>query len=95
MTATLKNEYGELIHIKVDGEILIHHEDASEDYLPLDVFFKTVILSEYEKWQIFNRSMLLISELQQQNVKVISELEKIRDKASNFWQEHINKLNNV
>jgi hypothetical protein len=33
--------------------------------------------------------------IKQQNVKVISELEKIRDKASIFWQEHINKLKNV
>lgn len=36
---TIENDFGESIHIKIDnGEIFIHHEDASRDYVPLNHF---------------------------------------------------------
>lgn len=36
---TIENDFGEEIHIKIDnGEIFIHHEDASRDYVPLNHF---------------------------------------------------------
>ncbi len=36
---TIFNDFGEAIHIKIDnGDIFIHHEDATRDYVPLNHF---------------------------------------------------------
>ena len=47
--ATIKNEYGEKIHIKFENDrIYIHHEDATDDFVTLEDFFKKYILNPKE-----------------------------------------------
>lgn len=47
--ATIKNKYGENIHIKFENDrIYIHHEDATDDFMTIDEFLKSVILDSEE-----------------------------------------------
>ena len=49
METTIKNDYGEKIHIKLEHEkILIHHEDATDEFKPLQWVLKNIILSKEE-----------------------------------------------
>lgn len=46
---TIVNSYGEKIHVKIlNEEVLIHHEDATDDYIPYDQFKTQVILNQEE-----------------------------------------------
>ena len=49
------NNYGEKIHIKIENdEILIHHEDVSDDYITIDKLFIDNILNLEEVRLIYN-----------------------------------------
>lgn len=49
MQKTIKNGYGEKIHIKIVGEeTLIHHEDAMDDFKSLEWVLENIILSKEE-----------------------------------------------
>lgn len=49
MIKTISNFYGENIHIKiVDNEILIHHEDATKDFIGINEFLRTIVLDAHE-----------------------------------------------
>lgn len=49
ITKTIANFYGEEIHIKIeDGEIFIHHEDATEDFIGINEFLMQIILDSHE-----------------------------------------------
>ena len=49
MIKTITNFYGENVHIKiVDNEILIHHEDATKDFVGINEFLRTIVLDAHE-----------------------------------------------
>jgi uncharacterized FlgJ-related protein len=49
------NNYAEKIHIKIENdEILIHHEDISDDYITIDKLFINNILNLEEVKIIYN-----------------------------------------
>jgi hypothetical protein len=51
---TIVNDFGEPIHIKIDnGDIFIHHEDATRDYLPLNHFLFFYSISPDELTAIY------------------------------------------
>ncbi len=51
---TIFNDFGEAIHIKIDnGDIFIHHEDATRDYVPLNHFLFFYIISPDELTAIY------------------------------------------
>lgn len=51
---TIVNDFGESIHIKIDnGDIFIHHEDATRDYLPLNHFLFFYSISPDELTAIY------------------------------------------
>ena len=53
--ATIKNEYGEKINIKIEkDEIFIHHEDYSDDYVTISKFLLDCILNRAELISIHN-----------------------------------------
>ena len=46
---TKKNEFGELIHVKIEnGTIMVHHEDASEDFIDINKFLLDIVLDAKE-----------------------------------------------
>jgi|GEM_PF-3778336 hypothetical protein len=51
---TITNKFGEKIHIKlVDGEILVHHEDATNDFKPLKWVLENVNLAQEEHSKMY------------------------------------------
>ena len=58
---TIVNEYGEKIHIRIIGkEISIHHEDASEEFIPISEFLCNTIITAQELIGIHNGIKKLI-----------------------------------
>lgn len=51
---TITNKFGEKIHIKLlDGNILVHHEDVTEDFRPLKWVLKNVNLAQEEHSKMY------------------------------------------
>ena len=58
---TIVNEHGEKIHIRIIGnEISIHHEDASEEFIPISEFLCNSIITSHELIGIHNGIKKLI-----------------------------------
>ena len=58
---TIVNEHGEKIHIRIIGnEISIHHEDASEEFIPISEFLCNTIITAQELIGIHNGIKKLI-----------------------------------
>ena len=52
---TIRNEHGEKINIRIiEKEISIHHEDASDEFIPISEFLCDTIISKEELLAIFN-----------------------------------------
>jgi hypothetical protein len=52
---TIKNEYGEDIHIKIkDDKVWVHHTDVHDDYVELSYLYITTILTKQEIIDIYN-----------------------------------------
>jgi hypothetical protein len=46
---TKKNIYGEKIHIKIEnGTIMVHHEDATDDFIDVNKFLLNITLDYHE-----------------------------------------------
>ena len=55
---TIKNNHGELIHVKKDnGKIFILHEDCTNDYISWENFIKEYVISK-EEFQIICKTIL-------------------------------------
>lgn len=49
----IKNANGEEIHVKVEnGKVLVHHTDATDNFISLDELFTTKVLDPEELWRI-------------------------------------------
>jgi len=60
---TIVNEHGEKIHIRIIGkEISIHHEDASDEFIPVSEFLYDTIISKEELLGIFNTIKKMVKE---------------------------------
>ena len=60
---TNKNVYGEKIHVKlVDSELMVHHEDCTEDYITLNELVVKYILNGDELVKIYNSAKELYAE---------------------------------
>lgn len=52
---TVVNEHGEKIHVRlIEKQISVHHEDYSEEFIPISEFLYEVILDKEELILIFN-----------------------------------------
>jgi hypothetical protein len=52
---TIVNEHGEKIHIRIIGkEISIHHEDASDEFVPISEFLCDTIINSHELIGIYD-----------------------------------------
>jgi hypothetical protein len=52
---TEKNQYGEIIHVKVEkGVVMVHHTDCTSDYISLNELVADYILSLDELASIYN-----------------------------------------
>jgi hypothetical protein len=72
---TKKNNYGEKIHIKIEnGTIMVHHEDATEDFIDINKFLLNITLDEHEL-------PLLYSAIKEENLPTI--LKKIKNGKHN------------
>ena len=55
MTKAITNEHGEKINVRVIGtEISIHHEDCSDEFIPISEFLCTFIISQDELVKIYS-----------------------------------------
>ncbi len=46
---SIPNHYGEMMHIKIeDGNVLVHHEDATKDFIGLNELFTQIVLDIHE-----------------------------------------------
>jgi hypothetical protein len=60
---TIVNEHGEKIHIRIIGkEISIHHEDASDEFIPVSEFLCDTIISKEELLGIFHTIKKMVRE---------------------------------
>ena len=67
---TIVNEHGEKINIRIiEKQISIHHEDASDEFIPISEFLYDTIISRDELISIFNVIKQLVQEA------ILSELE--------------------
>lgn len=67
---TKKNKYGEKIHIKIEnGTIMVHHEDATDDFIDINKFLLEIILD-------VNELSLLYLAIKEENLKSSSTISK-------------------
>jgi hypothetical protein len=46
---SIVNHYGEMMHVKLeDGNVYVHHEDATKDFINLNDLFTKVVLDIHE-----------------------------------------------
>ena len=77
---TISNHYGEKIHVKIeDGEVLVHHEDATKDFVDLNYLFTEIVLDTHEVILIYAsiKSLIQNSMAQLNWTKSIIELKEI------------------
>lgn len=59
---TIVNDYGEEIHIKIDDrKIFIHHEDAHNDFVPLEEFLMFTIVGKDELFKMYETIKDMVS----------------------------------
>jgi len=59
---TIVNDYGEEIHIKIDDrKIFIHHEDAHNDFVPLEEFLMFTIVNKDELFKMYETIKDMVS----------------------------------
>ena len=53
MTQTIKNEYGEKIHIKIEnGKVMVHHEDCTDNFIEFKELVKEFYINKNELLRI-------------------------------------------
>lgn len=49
MKKTIKNEYGENIHIKIEnGKVMVHHEDCTENFIEFSELVTEYFINQKE-----------------------------------------------
>jgi len=75
---TKENEYGEQIHVKIEkGTIMVHHEDATENFIDINKFLMEIILDSKEL-------PLLYSAIKEEYLKS-PEFEKISERVKKMF----------
>lgn len=95
MEITVKNQFGENIHVKIENNsVLVHHEDCSDSFMPLSELFMKYLIPGDELVLIYNAIRTITPELKDAIDIILKQKVKIR-KSSRIGKLNTDYIKNI